>query len=177
VQRVRRFVYLSSVAVYGDPPSTGSVHEESEARPEPGSYGAVKLSQDRMVARAVAGGLSCAILCPPNITGIYSAFVCSVIEDMRRGSLALVEDGKMPINVVDVENLCHAIVLALRSDSADGQRMFVADGDGLTWRNFTDELMPLNRSRRRWLPPRSAVATLSDAAARLALGLDEVPHF
>jgi predicted dehydrogenase/nucleoside-diphosphate-sugar epimerase len=142
-QGVRRLIHLSSVAVYGDPPPADSVHEESDARPEPGSYGAVKLRQDKLVAGACAGGLSCAILCPPNITGMYSPFVCSVLEDMHCGSLALVEDGTMPINLVDVENLCHAIELALKTDSADGQRMFVTDGDGLTWRDFTDELLPL----------------------------------
>ncbi len=141
-QRVRRFVHISSVAVYGDPPPPESAREDSSAHPAPGSYGALKLQQDRLVERAHAGGLSSAILCPPNITGLYSTFVCNVIEDMRRGRLALVEDGQLPINVVDVENLCHAIMLALMADSVDGRRI-VTDGPGITWRHFTDELLPL----------------------------------
>jgi predicted dehydrogenase/nucleoside-diphosphate-sugar epimerase len=142
-QRVRRFVHLSSVAVYGDPPPAESVREECEPRPEPGTYGAIKLHQDELVASAHAAGLNSAVLCPPNITGLYSPFLCSVLDDMRCGRLALIDDGRMPINLVDVENLCHAIELALRSDRADGRRTFVTDRDGITWKDLTDELMPL----------------------------------
>jgi uncharacterized protein YbjT (DUF2867 family) len=179
---VRRFVHLSSVAVYGDPPPPDSTCEECEARPLPGSYGAVKLRQDELVARASAAGLSCAILCPPNITGIYSTYVCSVLEDMRRGNLVLVEDGRMPINVVDVENLCHAIELALRVDRADGRRMFVTDGDGLTWRDFTDEIMPLTGlseplasvPRRAIMMPATTVRRGSMFSALRHLASDEV---
>jgi predicted dehydrogenase/nucleoside-diphosphate-sugar epimerase len=146
-QDIRRFVHLSSVAVYGDPPPPESAYEGAEARPEPGSYGALKLRQDALVTAAHDNGLSSVILCPPNITGIYSTFVCNVLDDMRRGSLALVEDGKLPINVVDVENLCHAIELALWSAGADGRRIFLTDGDGISWRDFTDELLPLAELR------------------------------
>jgi nucleoside-diphosphate-sugar epimerase len=78
---------------------------------------------------------------------------------MRRGTVALVEDGGMPINVVDVDNLCHAIELALAVDQVDGRRIFVTDGDGITWRDFTDELAPLAELSAP-LPslPRSAIA-------------------
>ncbi len=169
-QRVRRFVHISSVAVYGDPPPPESAREDSSAHPAPGSYGALKLQQDRLVERAHAGGLSSAILCPPNITGLYSTFVCNVIEDMRRGRLALVEDGQLPINVVDVENLCHAIMLALMADSVDGRRIFVTDGPGITWRHFTDELLPLAELAAP-LPsvPRSEIALPATLHRRFSL--------
>jgi nucleoside-diphosphate-sugar epimerase len=62
---------------------------------------------------------------------------------MRLGRLALVDGGELPINVVDVENLCHAIMLALAADSTDGQRIFVTDGGGISWRAFIEELSPL----------------------------------
>jgi predicted dehydrogenase/nucleoside-diphosphate-sugar epimerase len=146
-QGVRRFVHLSSVAVYGDPPPPASAHEAAEARPEPGSYGALKLRQDALVNAAHNNGLSSVILCPPNITGRYSTFVCNVLDDLRRGDFALIDDGRLPLNVVDVENLCYAIELALTSDHADGRRIFVTDGDGITWRDFVDELLPLTELR------------------------------
>ena len=150
-QRIRRFVHLSSIAVYGMRPPAGSSHEEGPARPAPGGYGAVKLRQDDLVARAHREGLSCAILCPPNIGGIYSSFVCNVLDDIRHGAFALVEEGRMPINIVDVENLAYAIELALTAERVDGSRMFVTDGDAITWRDFTDQLAPLI-DRARPLP-------------------------
>lgn len=163
-QRVRRFVHLSSVAVYGDPPPPESTREECDPRPEPGTYGAIKLRQDELVARAHAKGLGCAILCPPNITGAYSPFLCSLLDDMRYGRLALVDHGRMPINLVDVDNLCHAIELALTVDNADGHRTFVTDGDGITWKDLTDELMPL-AERQAALPslPRTAIQVAKSA--------------
>jgi nucleoside-diphosphate-sugar epimerase len=141
-QGVQRFVHLSSVAVYGDPPPPASEHEAAPARPAPSGYGMQKLKQDEMVARAHRDGLSCAILCPPNIGGCYSTFPCSLVEDLRHGRFPLLGDGSGPINIVDVENLCHAIELALGAPSTDGQRIFVTDGD-ITWAQLVGALAPL----------------------------------
>ena len=82
-RKIRRFVHLSSVAVYGDPPPPESTSEEAVAAPPPGSYGAEKLEQDNMVAAACAAGLDCVVLCPPNISGLYSSFVSNVLSDIR----------------------------------------------------------------------------------------------
>jgi len=140
---IQRFVHLSSVAVHGDPPSANSTHENGTTEPAIGGYGWVKLQQDNMVERAHRDGLDCAILCPPNISGAYSGFVCNVLNDMRSGNLALVDGGAMPMNVVDVENLAYAIQLALEAEKVDGKRIFITDGDPISWKDFTDELLPL----------------------------------
>ena len=174
---VQRFVHISSVAVYGDPPPPEARIEQCEPRPAPGSYGALKLRQDELVARAHDNGLSCAVLCPPNISGVFSSFVCSVLDDTRRGSLALVEDGRMPLNIVDVENLTHAIELALVADRVDGRRMFVTDGDDITWLDFTRELMPL--AELETPPPnlpKCAVAASRDGRDRVSL-MRTLRHF
>ncbi|HEY9446059.1 MAG TPA: NAD(P)-dependent oxidoreductase, partial [Burkholderiales bacterium] len=44
--RVERFVHLSSVAVYGDPPPPESSAEDAPALPARGTYGWIKLQQD-----------------------------------------------------------------------------------------------------------------------------------
>ena len=64
-----RFVHLSSVAVYGDPPPPESVREDAPARPKKETYGAIKLAQDEMVRKAAGAGLPAVVLCPPNISG------------------------------------------------------------------------------------------------------------
>jgi predicted dehydrogenase/nucleoside-diphosphate-sugar epimerase len=174
---IQRFVHISSVAVYGDPPPAEARLEQCEPRPAPDSYGALKLRQDELVARAHDNGLSCAVLCPPNITGVFSGFACEVLDDIRQGSLALVEDGRMPINVVDVENLAYAIELALVADRVDGRRMFVTDGDDITWGDFTRELMPLTELETP-LPslPKSTVKVLQGARPRSSL-MRTIKHF
>ncbi|MEO8715174.1 MAG: NAD(P)-dependent oxidoreductase [Acetobacteraceae bacterium] len=140
---IRRFVHLSSVAVYGDPPPQAAVSEGAPAEPPRGSYGWLKLQQDLCVERAHAHGLDCVVLCPPNIGGPYSPFFAGLVDDLRRGRFVLLDDGDAPVNVVDVDNLCHAIELALTADQGDGRRIFITDGPKIRWRDLIDALVPL----------------------------------
>jgi len=147
-QRVERFVHLSSVAVYGDPPPPESTREGAPTRPVGGTYGALKLKQDGMVAAAAASGLSSVTLCPPNIGGPYSFFLVALVDTLRAGRFALLDDGDAPCSLVDVSNLCHAIELALTNGPGDGARMFVTDDENTTWRTVIDNLLPLVVSAR-----------------------------
>lgn len=144
---VGRFVHLSSVMVYGDPPHLESRHESAPANPLPGaeSYGMIKLEQDRMVQAAAAADLPSVVLCPPNISGPFSEYVVGIVNGLRKGSFALVDEGEGPCNLVDVRNLCHAIELALDAGGAalDGARMFVTDGERVSWKALVAELLEL----------------------------------
>jgi nucleoside-diphosphate-sugar epimerase len=139
---VRRFVHISSVAVYGEEVQ-GTIDEAATPAPVPGTYGAMKLAQDRMVARAAARGLSSVVLCPPNISGPYSAFLLEVVRALRGGELALVDDGCLPCELVDVENLVHAVRLALDARESDAQRIFITDGEAASWKAVAESLAPL----------------------------------
>jgi nucleoside-diphosphate-sugar epimerase len=139
---VERFIHLSSVLVYGDPPPPDSVHENAETNPT-GAYGRLKLQQDHMVEQAARAGLPSVILCPPNISGPYSPFLVTVLNALRAGSFALLDEEKTPCNLVDVSNLAHAIELALDRGTADGKRMFVTDDEETTWQDVIDSLIPL----------------------------------
>jgi nucleoside-diphosphate-sugar epimerase len=138
---VQRFVHISSVAVYEG--LQGSIDETAPARPSPGTYGAMKLAQDRMVARAASRGLPSIVLCPPNISGPHSAFLLEIVGALRRREFALVADGGLPCALVDVENLVHAIRLALHAGDVDGQRIFVTDGEPVNWGALAEALAPL----------------------------------
>lgn len=137
---VERFIHLSSVAVYGAPPPPDSVHEDAPTYPAQGTYGWLKLQQDRMVQHACRGGLPSVILCPPNISGPYSPYLLRVLDTLRAGAFALLDDGKAPCNLVDVSNLAYAIELALDRGIADGKRMFITDDEATTWRDVIEDL-------------------------------------
>lgn len=145
--KVRRFVHLSSVLVYGDPPKPSSATEDGppDDAQDPASYGAMKLEQDRMVEEAVRKGLSSVVLCPPNISGPFSLYLCGIVDGLRKGSFGLVGDGAGPCNLVDVRTLCAAIEAALEVDdaAADGKRLFVTDGEPVSWRGVVDALIEL----------------------------------
>jgi nucleoside-diphosphate-sugar epimerase len=139
--RVQKFVHMSSVAAYGDQ-DVSILEESAPPRPRPNTYGWDKRAQDQLVRRAADAGLRCAVLCPPNISGSYSTFLIGVVESIRRGTFALVEDGQFPCELVDVENLVHAIRLALRAPDTDGRRVFITDGSPTTWADLANALAP-----------------------------------
>ncbi len=143
---VGRFVHLSSVMVYGDPPHQDSHHEDAPTNPPLGadSYGMIKLEQDKMV-QAAAGRLPSVVLCPPNISGPFSGYISGIVNGLRNGSFALVDGGAGPCNLIDVRNLCHAIELAIETEGMplDGTRMFVTDGEQVSWRDVVAELLEL----------------------------------
>jgi nucleoside-diphosphate-sugar epimerase len=142
-RRVERFVHLSSVAVYGDPPASDSHDEGGQTSPARGGYGWVKLQQDQLLKRAADAGLSSLSLCPPNIGGPYSAFLLALLAGLRLGRIPLVDGGQGPCNLVDVDNLTHAIELALEGGPTDGRRLFVTDDDVATWAMVLAGLRPL----------------------------------
>jgi nucleoside-diphosphate-sugar epimerase len=142
-ERVERFVHLSSVAVYGDPPAAGSEREDAPARPARGTYGWVKLRQDDMLTRAAARGLSAVSLCPPNIGGPYSPYLLAILSGLRGGRIPLVDGGVRPCNLVDVDNLASAIERSLTAGPIDGRRLFITDLQQATWKQVVDELRPV----------------------------------
>lgn len=140
---VQRFVHLSSVAVYGDPPTPESARETAPTEPEKGSYGWYKLAQDRLVSKARDKGLEGVVLCPPNISGPFSYYALQILALLKTGRFALMDGGEAPCNLVDVQNLAYAVELVLDSKaSAKRERYFVTDDEATTWREFIEGLAP-----------------------------------
>ncbi len=161
--QVRRLVHLSSVAVYGEPPSPDSVSETAAPRTVKGTYGYFKDRQDQIIGSAVeAGRISAHILCVPNISGIYSRYLLELVSAIGAERFALVEGGTLPVMLCDVQNVAQAIELTLNSPHTDGKRTFVMDGEPTTWRQLAEHLAPL---AGRSLP----LPTLSRAAALAVL--------
>lgn len=134
----KRFVHLSSVAVYGDPPAPAASVESAPAAAAKGTYGWLKLHQDQMVQKMAGRGLSSIILCPPNIIGPGSYFLLDILGSLLRGELVLAEGGTCVCNTIDVRNLAHACFLALGKGTSNGERYFVTDDEDVTWADVVD---------------------------------------
>lgn len=139
-RRPRKFIHLSSTAIYGEDPAPDSVTES--ATPDPGGnpYGIIKLRQDKMVLHLHRAGVPCYILCPGNITGPYSPFARGLVERLARDPLPLVDGGRYVSNLVHVDNLVEAILTVIDSDSGAGGRYFVNETREVSWRQVFDDL-------------------------------------
>lgn len=137
--KIKRLVHLSSITVYGDLPHKDSKYEDGPSQAKKGTYGWYKNQQDKIIKNANKSGLSSVVLCAPHITGAYGRIFHQVVDSIKNDTFALVEDGNLPCNIVDVNNLCQAIELSLFVPKSDGKRIFITNGDFYTWKDLAKD--------------------------------------
>lgn len=135
----KKFIHLSSIAIYGQDPAPDSVTEEGIPNPGDNEYGIVKLRQDKAVMGLQRMGIPTYILCPGNITGPYSIFSRDLVLRLMSGPLPLVDGGRNPSNMIHVDNLVEAILAAIGSDGGAGERYFVNETRPISWREVFDD--------------------------------------
>lgn len=133
---VKRFVYLSSIAVFGLPAS-GEITDESPRGPAGESYSDSKYDAEEAVwSFSRARGLPVTVLRPSCVYGPRSPYWSIIpLKRIRKGKMKLIADGRGAFNYVYIENLVDAILLATEDDRALGQAFIVNDGV-TTWREF-----------------------------------------
>jgi nucleoside-diphosphate-sugar epimerase len=137
---VRKFVHLSSVTIYGEDPSADSAHEDAPLNPRRSPYGDIKATQDEMVFNLHRRGVPSIILCPSNIGGPYSSLIVDAVAKLLAGEIVLVDEGRYPTNIVHVDNLVEAMLVALQSETGFGERYFVNEQEPVTWKQFFRDL-------------------------------------
>ncbi len=137
---VKRFIHISSTAIYGQDPASDAHTEQGVPRPGDNEYARLKLRQDEMVLKMHREGIASLILCPGNIIGPYSQFVTEAAQELLSEQVMLVDEGRYPTNLIHVDNLAHAIVTALRQDNGWGERYFINEPEPTTWREWYTEL-------------------------------------
>ena len=133
--RTRKFIHLSSTAIYGEEPAAESASEEGAPDPQSNPYALAKLRQDEAVFRLNRKGVASYILCPVNVVGPYSLFTIGLVEALKLGNMPLVDGGANPSNLVHVDNLVEAILVASRSSKGEGERYFVNETRVVSWRD------------------------------------------
>ncbi|HXJ93923.1 MAG TPA: NAD-dependent epimerase/dehydratase family protein [Terriglobia bacterium] len=133
---VKRFVYLSSIAVFGLPAS-GEITDESPRGPAGESYSDSKYDAEEAVwSFSRARGLPVTVLRPSCVYGPRSPYWSIIpFKRIRRGKMQLIAEGRGAFNYVYIENLVDAILLATEDDRALGQAFIVNDGV-TTWQEF-----------------------------------------
>jgi nucleoside-diphosphate-sugar epimerase len=133
---VKRFVYLSSVAVFGLPAS-GEITDDSPRGPAGEAYSDSKYGAEEAVwSFGRSRGLPFTILRPSCVYGPGSPHWSVLpLKRIRKGKMRLVAGGKGAFNYVYIDNLMDAVLLVARDDRALGEAFIVNDGC-TTWREF-----------------------------------------
>jgi nucleoside-diphosphate-sugar epimerase len=138
----RRIVHLSTMAVYG--PVEGIVDEDAPLDPSLGWYGRAKCLAETEIREFVRRGGEAVVLRPGCVFGVGSELwvgrVARWLQAGRLGDLGVAGDGWS--NLVDVADVCQAIMISLRLPLEPGQLPVfnLAAPDSPRWNDFFVDL-------------------------------------
>lgn len=138
---VRRFIHIGTEAALFDGHDLVDVDERA---PYPARhrflYAETKAEAERLVLAADAPGFTTISLRPRLIWGPRDQSVLPAIVDMaRRGAYAWIDRGRQRTSTTHVDNLVHAVRLAL-SAGVGGRAYFIADDEVSSARDFLSRL-------------------------------------
>jgi nucleoside-diphosphate-sugar epimerase len=163
-----RFVFSSTV-VTGD--AHGELLTEDSALPVETPYGRAKQQGERMILES---GLEAVVIRPSHVYGPGGWYGEELVPRLRQpGRFAVIGGGANLWDVVHVEDVAEAILLAAESDAANGRIYHVADDEPITYYDFmalTAAELGVGRPRRIPAPVARLVAggNAVDAVVRSA---------
>jgi nucleoside-diphosphate-sugar epimerase len=179
-------VYLSSMAVHGWNPRPGTVEATPLPRRQPVPYNRWKAHGERALRSACReSGTRFVILRPGIVYGPRSQWIAGFARAVVEGRASVVAGGRGICNAIYVDNLVHAVDLALEREEAADETFLVAEDDAVTWRMLYEPVcralghswdavadLPARSSRRT--PGERLLELKEEPAARVVL--DRVPR-
>jgi nucleoside-diphosphate-sugar epimerase len=170
---VKRFVYISSESVLQAADPLLDVAEDHPYPAEPNSYyGKAKMLAEQAI-RAFETDMTCIILRPTYIYEPGVQTIKDLAQRVRDSKFVWVDHGQTVIESVHVQNVVHAITLALTQGEHKGI-YWVTDGRPRPAKEFLTPLLELEGVRPR---EKSMPSTLVNAAASLIEGVWRLGKF
>ncbi len=134
---VRRIVYLSSMVVHTSAPALGTTEATPPITKQPFPTHNAKIAAERQLLQLRhQGEVEVTIFRPGIVFGARSRWVEDLADRLSQRQPCLLDGGRGVCNTVYVDNLIHAIRLALSNPAADGEAFFVGDREPVTWHEF-----------------------------------------
>lgn len=131
---VRRIIYMSSAAVHGQNPPPGTSEASPFIRRRSLYYNNAKMRAERRLLRMRRfGAVQVVVLRPSIVFGPRDVWISAMVQALRRGAPYLVDGGEGICNTTYIDNLVHAVDLALDAQ-ADGEAFIIVDAETVTWR-------------------------------------------
>ena len=174
MQRVERFVYCSTIGIYGHK-APGITREDSPLAPG-NIYERTKVSAELLVRDfAEHCGVPSVILRPADVYGPRDQRLLKLFKGVARGRFPLFGSGKGRRHMVYVDDVVSAFFRACERDEAIGEGLIVAGPSACTLRELLDEIAHATGSKRYGVrlplvPMLGLAAVVEDVSA--ALGID-----
>lgn len=136
---IRRFVHMSSAAVYGRalPVRVEARQEETPLQKTGEPYADEKARAEQAVVRECERGLEGVVLRPHMVYGAYLRWSAELMELLARGRVCVVEDGGW-CNLIHVDDLVESVRCGLETERGFGRPLFVTDGAPLKWSEYIE---------------------------------------
>ena len=135
--RLSRLVHLSTVDVYGFPPSP--CDEQCPTTGAGFGYGETKLLGEALVREyRERAGISAVIIRPANVIGPGSPFIARIGRALKSGVMLTVDGGRANAGLVYVDNLIDRLLWAAAAQKAAGECYNVRDDYDATWAAFLE---------------------------------------
>ena len=133
---MRRFVYGSTIGIYGGAISTASLDETSP--PDPGNvYTRTKLQAEDLV-RGSAGVLEPTIMRIAETYGPGDLRLLKLYRGIKRGRFLMIGPGRNRHALVHCDDVVRGLLLGVTTPQAAGETFVLAAGDDLTTREMVD---------------------------------------
>ena len=138
---VKRMVYMSSASVHGQAPALGTDEASLLHTNHPLAYNNAKVLAERALLRLRERlSVELSILRPGIVFGPRSRWVSDIASQLLANTAYLINSGEGICNSIYVDNLIHAIRLALTVPAADRNVFLVGDRERVTWLQFYGEI-------------------------------------
>jgi nucleoside-diphosphate-sugar epimerase len=172
-QRVERFVYCSTIGIYGHR-APGITREDSPLSPG-NIYERTKVSAELLVSDfAERCGVPSVILRPADVYGPRDQRLLKMFKGVSRGRFPLFGSGKGRRHMVYVEDVVSAFFKACERDAALNEGLIVAGPTACTLRELLDEVARATGSKRYGVrlplaPMLGLAAVVEDVSSRLGI--------
>ena len=133
------------------------------------SYGLSKLAAEKLLmSEHRAGNIEGIVLRPVNIYGPgMRGNITKLMTLIARGVALPLPTLETKISLVGIQDLCEAVILALRSEEAIGGTYLVTDGQEYSINRIEEEIYRVaNKKMRSWRPPRLILFVLIQIAVK-----------
>jgi nucleoside-diphosphate-sugar epimerase len=133
---VKKVIHFSTAAVHGLNSEEPVINESAPFTKSHDVYIESKIEAEKIVWQYHKGhGLPVVVFRPPIIYGPYGAYwTARIVDEIRKGAI-LANGGIGAANLIYVDNLIDAVLLAMGNDTGDGEAFIVVDDDELTWKD------------------------------------------
>lgn len=134
--RVKRFIHLSTINVYGD--VEGEVDETYPFQKSGDEYSNLKIETEELCWRYLEKGLPLVVLRPTVVYGPFSKlWITKLAERLRSGNWGTFKGfGEGFCNLVYIADLINAISLSLESEKAIGQAFNINGSEVVSWNGY-----------------------------------------